>query len=76
MLFCFVNFRREESIESNKQMNSYKEKLLNKYIGSISDISDLTAGEKPSALFYLLIYCLGYLLSNDAEKTGTNSLYL
>lgn len=57
-------------------MNSYEEKLLNKYIDSISDISDLTAGEKPSALFYLLTYCFGYLLSNDAEKTGTNSLYL
>ncbi len=26
-------------------MNSYEEKLLNKYIDSISDISDLTAGE-------------------------------
>lgn len=49
-------------------MKSYKEKILQKYSDSISDISDLSAGDKPSMLFYFLTYCLGYLLSNDIAR--------
>lgn len=49
-------------------MRFYKQKILQKYPDSISDISDLTAGDKPSMLFYFLTYFLGYLLSNDTAK--------
>lgn len=50
-------------------MQSYQEKIAEKYIDSISDITDLTAEDKPAIIFYFLTCCFGYLLRNDEEKT-------
>lgn len=47
----------------------YEMKIAEKYKESISDISDLTAGESTSLLFYFLVNCFGYLLDNDVTKT-------
>ena len=49
-------------------MNLYNEKLLTKYSESLTDISDLTAGENPGIMFYILTTCFGYLLENDPDK--------
>ena len=49
-------------------MNLYNEKLLTKYSDSLTDISDLTAGEAPGIMFYILTTCFGYLLENDPDK--------
>lgn len=43
------------------------EKILNKYNGLITGPNDLTAGEKPSAIFYLLADKLSYLMSPDPD---------
>lgn len=44
------------------------ENILKKYSGVITGLSDLTAGEAPSGLFYILANKLDYLLDNDPEK--------
>lgn len=49
-------------------MKRYLEKIVNKYPESLSDISDVIAGDKPSLLFYFLINAFGYLLKNEPEK--------
>ena len=38
-------------------MNLYNEKLLTKYSDSLTDISDLTTGENPGIMFYILTTC-------------------
>lgn len=43
------------------------EKILNKYSGLITGPNDLTAGEKPSASFYLLADRLSYLMSSEPD---------
>ncbi len=43
-------------------------KILLKYNGIIMGANDLTAGAKPSALFYFLADHLSYLLDNDPQK--------
>lgn len=43
------------------------EKILNKH-ENITGINDLTAGEEPSLLFYVLADKLSYLLENDPDK--------
>lgn len=45
--------------------------ILKKYDGLITGLSDLTAGDPPSAIFYLLANKLSYLLSLD-EKTAVS----
>ena len=37
------------------------DKILEKYGDNISNINDLTAGEDPSLLFYILVNKFGYL---------------
>lgn len=61
-------------------LENYKELLLTKYKehklekillaqnDNIKSIDDLTAGEEPTLLFYILADKLGYLLDNDPEK--------
>ena len=41
--------------------------ILKKYDGMITGQNDLTAGNPPSALFYILADKLSYLLTADAE---------
>ena len=43
------------------------EAILKKYDGMITGLQDLTAGDPPSALFYILADKLSYLLDADAE---------
>lgn len=43
------------------------EAILKKYDGMITGLRDLTAGDPPSALFYILADKLSYLLDADAE---------
>ncbi len=49
------------------------ENVLKKYPDSLTDISDLTAGEKPPILFYILVHAFGYLLQNDPDKILSKS---
>lgn len=44
------------------------ERILQKYDGVITGLQDLTAGEAPSKLFYILADKLSYLLDNDPDK--------
>ena len=48
----------------NKKLN----KILQKYDGLITGVQDLTGGEDPSNLFYLLANHLSYLLDPNPEK--------
>ncbi len=43
------------------------ESILKKYNGMITGLNDLTAGDTPSAIFYLLADKLSYLLCSDEE---------
>lgn len=52
-----------------KLQANYLLKLEKKLEGKITSIEDLTAGEKPNFLFYLLINFFGYLLDERPEKT-------
>lgn len=49
-------------------MENKLKKILQKYDGVITGLQDLTAGDAPSRLFYILADKLDYLLDNDAEK--------
>ena len=51
-------------LENNKRL----QKIIEKYDGLITGLNDLTGGEPPSSLFYLLADKLSYLLSPDPEK--------
>lgn len=44
------------------------DKILEKYGDNISNINDLTAGEDPSLLFYILVNKFGYLLEPESLK--------
>ncbi len=57
----------KERLEKFKK--NYLLKLEEKLEGKITSIEDLTAGEDPTLLFYLLINSLDYLLDADPEKT-------
>lgn len=54
-------------------MNKFKSKLLNeieeKYSPSLSNISDLTAGDDPKLLFFINAILFGYMLDSDPNKT-------
>lgn len=52
----------------DKQKEKAMEKILEKYKDSVGSVNDLTAGEEPTMLFFLLIKLCGYLLENDPEK--------
>lgn len=45
--------------------------ILKKYDGMITGLNDLTAGDPPSALFYILADRLSYLMDAD-EKVAVN----
>lgn len=47
--------------------NKRLEKILNKYDGLITGPNDLTGGETPTALFYILADKLSYLMNPDPE---------
>ena len=44
------------------------EKFLDDHKDSINSISELTAGEEPSAIFYLWVKLFGYLMSNNSDE--------
>lgn len=65
--YLWRDFLDKEQRKINVRFN--ENLIIGKYHDSITDISDLTAGDKPSLIFPLLILCLGYLLDNDIDKT-------
>jgi 1-acyl-sn-glycerol-3-phosphate acyltransferase len=51
-----------------KGINMRLNKIISKYGDNITGITDLTGGDEPSKLFYLLADKLSYLLDEDTDK--------
>lgn len=55
----------------NRKKEYRLERIAENYSDSLSDIRDLTVGEEPAPLFFLLVKLFGFMLDTDPEKTIT-----